>query len=282
MRAMTSLFFPSASLMGFLVLGLAFAILSPVKADVREVSGEFLFGPETSESKACEAAEQKAKQEALRQVLGERFSWSEQLSCREGTAGKDNTDCVYNTFLWSEVDGDIKKAQLVSGPFVFETIGAKRCVVRMKVEVIQPDLLADPGFDIQVRLSSIRLKAEESLSFFVKPSAPMYLAVFAWAPSFDRELVTRIFPNAVDLDGYLKVPEGTSIPSEAGSRHYSFHVSFPKNVKLDYVDEYLIFVVTKRPIAWLESYAFEEFRARIREISPPDKRVVKRSYRIIN
>ena len=48
MRAMTSLFFPSASLMGFLVLGLAFAILSPAKADQRDVTGEFLFGPETS------------------------------------------------------------------------------------------------------------------------------------------------------------------------------------------------------------------------------------------
>ena len=38
MRAMTSLFFPSSSLMGFLVLGLAFAILSPAKAEERDVT----------------------------------------------------------------------------------------------------------------------------------------------------------------------------------------------------------------------------------------------------
>jgi hypothetical protein len=67
-----------------------------------------------------------------------------------------------------------------------------------------------------------------------------------------------------------------------GGRRYGFQASFPAGLKQDFVDEYLIFVVTKRPVAWLESYAFEEFRARIREISPPDKRVVKRSYRIIN
>lgn len=267
------------------LLGTAFfalTALSDVRADVREVSGEFLFGPETSESKACEAAEQKAKQEALRQVLGERFSISEQLSCREGKAVTDNTDCVYNTFLWSEIDGDIKQAQRVSGPFVFESIGAKRCVVKMKVEVAKPELSADPGFDLQVRLNAIRLKSGDDLSFLITPSAPMHLTIFAWAPSSSKDVVTRIFPNAFDPDGHMTSPEATSVPSKAGGRSYSFQASFPAGLKQDYVDEYLIFVATKRPVAWLESYEFDQFRARIREISPPDKRVVKRSYRIIN
>ena len=267
------------------LLGTAFFALTAlgvVRADVREVSGEFFYGPETSESKACEAAEQKAKQEALRQVLGERFSISEQLSCREGKAVTDNTDCVYNTFLWSEIDGDIKKAQRVSGPFVFETIGAKRCVVKMKVEVVKPALLADPGFDLQVRLNAIRLKSGDDLSFLITPSAPMHLTIFAWAPSSNKDVVTRVFPNAFDPDGYMALPEATPVPSKAGGRNYSFQASFPVGLKQDYVDEYLIFVATKRPVAWLESYDFEQFRARIREISPPDKRVVKRSYRIIN
>ena len=282
MRAMTSLFFPSSFLMGFLVLGLAFAILSPAKADQRDVTGEFLFGPETSESKACEAAEQKAKQEALRQVLGERFSVSEQLSCREGKAGTDNPDCVYNTFLWSEIDGDIKQAVRLGNPVVDKTLGASRCVVAMRVEVVQPDTAPDPSFDFQVLLSSIRLREGESLSFMVKPTTAMHLAIFGWAPSHDRTTVTRIFPNTFDTEALLKAQQDNPIPSEMGGRRYGFQASFPAGLKQDFVDEYLIFVVTKRPIAWLESYEFEKFRARIREISPPDKRVVKRSYRIIN
>ena len=282
MRHITSHFLPSASLIGFLVLGSALAILTPAKAEERDVTGEFLFGPETSESEACEAAEQKAKQEALRQVLGERFSVSEQLSCREGKAVTDNTDCVYNTFLWSEIDGDIKQAQRVSGPYVFETIGAKRCVVKMKVEVVKPALSADPGFDLQVRLNAIRFKAGDALSFLITPSAPMHLTIFAWAPSSSKDVVTRIFPNSFDPDGHMTLPEATPVPSKAGGRNYSFQASFPAGLKQDYVDEYLIFVATKRPVAWLESYEFEQFRARIREIDPQDKRVVKRSYRIIN
>ena len=282
MRHITSHFLSSASLMGFLVIGSALAVLPPAKAEERDVTGEFLFGPETSESKACEAAEQKAKQDALRQVLGERFSVSEQLSCREGRAGTDNTDCVYNTFLWSEIDGDIKQAVRLGNPVVDKTLGASRCVVAMRVEVAEPELAPDPGFDFQVLLSSIRLREGEALSFSVKPTASMHLAIFGWAPSHDKKAVTRIFPNTFDSDALLRAQQENPIPSELGSRRYGFQASFPAGLKQDYVDEYLIFVATKRPVAWLESYDFEQFRARIREISPPDKRVVKRSYRIIN
>ena len=282
MDFIASLFPSSASRTGLFFIGLALAISQSVKAEVRDVTGEFLFGPETSESKACEAAEQKAKQEALRQVLGERFSVSEQLSCREGRASTDNIDCVYNAFLWSEIDGDIKQAVRLESPVVDKTLGASRCVVAMRVEVAKPEFAPDPGFDFQVLLRPIRLREGESLSFSVKPTAPMHLAIFGWAPSHDKKTVTRIFPNTFDSDALLRAQEENPIPSELGARRYGFQASFPVGLKQDYVDEYLIFVATKRPVAWPESYEFDQFRSRIREISPPDKRVVKRSYRIIN
>ena len=58
-------------------------------------------------------------------------------------------------------------------------------------------------------------------------------------------------------------------------------MAFPADIKQDFVDEYLIFVATKTEVPWRESYKFEDFKKRLREISPPDKRVVKQSYRII-
>lgn len=251
-------------------------------ADVREVTGEFLFGPDMGVTPACEAAEQKAKQEALRQVLGERFSVSEQLSCREGRAGIDNTDCVYNTFLWSEIDGDIKEAQRLGEPLIDKQPGASRCQVRMRVVVDVPSVVPDPGFDFQASLNAIRLRANESVAFTVRPSVAMHMAVFSWAPSHDRTTVARIFPNSFDTSGLFQPQQVNQIPSEQGARRYGFQVSFPSNVKQDFVDEYLIFVATKRPVPWLTQYTFEQFRARLREISPADKRVVKHSYRIIN
>ena len=65
------------------------------------------------------------------------------------------------------------------------------------------------------------------------------------------------------------------------SSQYSLEVLFPEDVKQDFVDEYLIFVATKTEVPWRERYNFEDFKKRLREISPPDKRVVKQSYRII-
>ncbi len=266
-------------------LFVACAVVLPIgfaAAEVREVTGEFLFGPDMGVTPACDAAEQKAKQEALRQVLGERFSASEQLSCREGRAGVDNTDCVYNTFLWSEIDGDIKEAQRLGEPLIDKQPGASRCQVRMRVVVDVPSVAPDPGFDFQASLSSIRLRSNESVAFTVRPSVPMHMTVFSWAPSHDKSTVARIFPNSFDTSGLLQPQQINHIPSEQGVRRYGFQVSFPSNVKHDFVDEYLIFVATKRPVPWLTQYTFEQFRARLREISPADKRVVKHSYRIIN
>lgn len=265
-----------------LLLGLLLPIFcSAAQAESQELIGEFLFGPSMSVEDACNAAEQKAKQEALRRVLGERFSVSEQLSCREGRSQTDDTDCVYNTFLWSEIDGDIKMARRMGDPEVKPSIGASSCKVRMQIAVDVPAKNPDPGFDFEVSLSAIRLRAKESVSFTVKPSSTAHLAIFGWSPLQDKKLVTKIFPNQFDSTGTLKPRELQRIPSERMSNQYSLEVSFPEDVKQDFVDEYLIFVATKTEVSWRERYDFEDFKKRLREISPPDKRVVKQSYRII-
>ena len=264
-----------------MVLVLSLLFCSVAHAESQEVLGEFLFGPSMSVEDACNAAEQKAKQEALRRVLGERFSVSEQLSCREGRSQTDDTDCVYNTFLWSEIDGDIKLARRLGDPDVKQTIGASSCRVRMQVVVDVPATKPDPGFDFEVSLSAIRLRAKESVSFTVKPSSTMHLAIFGWSPLHDKKTVTKVFPNQFDSSGTLRQRELQRIPSERMSSQYSFEVSFPKDVKQDFVDEYLIFVGTKSPVTWLDNYDFEQFKARLREVSPSDKRVVKHSYRVI-
>jgi len=267
-------------------LGLGLGLATSVMAEERVVQGEFFFGPDMGEGPACAAAEQRAKQEALRQVLGERFSVSEQLSCREGRAGADagtdNTDCVYNRLLWSEIDGDIKRAERLGRPEVVVVPGATRCTVRMRVVVDLPAQQPDPGFDFEASLSSISLRAKESVRFAVRPSAPMHMAIFSWAPAHDKTSVTRIFPNSFDTNALLRPAQENRIPSELGAQRYGFTVSFPAGLKQDFVDEYLIFVATKAPVAWLERYEFERFKARLREIAPPEKRVVKHSYRIVN
>ena len=266
----------SQCLMGVLAL----VGLSSLRAEVREVSGEIFFGPDTSEKQACEAAEQRAKQEALRLVMGERFSSSEQLSCKDGTAGVDNTQCVYNTFRWTEIEGDIKQATRL-GQQVDKQMGSSRCTVSMRIVVDVPQLQPDPSFDFQVKLNANRLRAKEAVSFQILPSSAMHMAVFAWAPSHNAATVSRIFPNAFDSQSRLAARVNHPIPSESGSARYQFEVDLPQGNQQDFVDEYLIFVGTTMPVAWLDEYDFDKFKSRLREISSPQKRVVKQSYRII-
>jgi hypothetical protein len=270
---------PSLRSRHFLV-GFALAFCSGLHAEVREVTGEFFYGPDTSEKQACEAAEQRAKQEALRLVLGERFSSSEQLSCKDGAAGVDNTQCVYDTFRWTEIEGDIKQA-IRLGQQVDKQMGSSRCTVNMRIVVDVPKLQPDPGFDFQVKLNANRLRAKEAVSFQITPSSAMHMAVFAWAPSHNAATVSRIFPNAFDSQSRLAARVNHPIPSESGGSRYQFEVDFPQGNQQDFVDEYLIFVATTTPVAWLDEYDFEKFRSRLREIGPPQKRVVKQSYRII-
>ena len=266
----------SQCLMGVLAL----VGFTSLRAEVREVSGEIFFGPDTSEKQACEAAEQRAKQEALRLVMGERFSSSEQLSCKDGTAGVDNTQCVYNTFRWTEIEGDIKQATRL-GQQVDKQMGSSRCTVSMRIVVDVPQLQPDPSFDFQVKLNANRLRAKEAVSFQILPSSAMHMAVFAWAPSHNAATVSRIFPNAFDSQSRLAARVNHPIPSESGSARYQFEVDLPQGNKQDFVDEYLIFVGTTMPVAWLDEYDFDKFKSRLREISSPQKRVVKQSYRII-
>lgn len=264
-----------------ILTGLLLFQVTMAQAEVRVVTGEFLFGPDVAQRQACEAAEQRAKQEALRQVLGERVSTSQQLSCRDGGSQVDNTDCVFNTFMWTEIDGDIKQATRLAEPAIERLQGSMRCTVTMRVTVDVPTLQPDPGFDFQASLSSIRFRSGEVMSFELQSAADMHLAVFAWAPVYDKDLVHRIFPNMYDTQSSLSANVRLSIPTPQGAHRYKLDINFPPGVQQDFVDEYLIFVATKKPIAWLEQYEFEQFRSRLREIAPPDKRVVKHSYRII-
>jgi len=56
------------------VLALVFSVLGAQDLSAEWVvgKGEFLFGPNTTENTACEKAEKKAKQNAIRAVSGER------------------------------------------------------------------------------------------------------------------------------------------------------------------------------------------------------------------
>ena len=253
----------------------------PALADKVQVTGEFLYGPEVSERAACEAAEQRAKEEAVRRVNGELVSAEDQLSCRETSGKADSHVCSFNRFAWSTLDGDIKEARLLQEPQVTRMQGVSKCSVSMQVDVVRPVQPADPGFDFGVKLSAGVLRPGDEIVFEISPSSPMYMAVFGWTPlEQDKGRVVRLFPNAFEDDPQVRASK--RLPSVEHAGQYGFYASWIEGVRRDFLDEYLVFVATKAPVNWLGEYAFDDFRAALREIPAAQKRVHRRAYRIIN
>lgn len=256
---------------------------SSALAEVVTARGEFLYGPSVSQDAACAAAESRAKEEALRQVYRESFSALEEDSCRESGKRVDSAQCFYNRFAWSSVDGEIRAVKQLGDPQISRVPGASKCTVTIEVDVVKPEQGPDTNFYLEVKVDPLLAKPGDALTFSVEPSAAMYLAVFGWTPPVSgggSGQVVRLFPNEFDRDPLIKTR--LKLPSAQNSAQYDFRVEWAKGVDRDFIDEYLIFVATKAPVTWLSEYGFDSFGQKLREIRPPDKRVVKRNYRIIN
>lgn len=263
------------------VLAVLFGTCSQSSAESVVVQGEFLYGPEISEKVACEAAEQRAKEDAVRRVYGEILSAEDQFSCRESNGKIDNRQCSFNRFAWTTIDGDIKAVKTIEPPTVTKQQGASKCQVTLEVNVLKPEQSSDPNFNFGVQLSASVLKVGDSIGFEIEPSSPLYMAVFGWTPSESgKGQVVKLFPNVYDNDPL--VSSRFRLPSQKNSNQYSFSVTWVEGVKRDFLDEYLFFVSTKKPITWLSEYSFDGFKSQLREIPESQKRVHRKAYRVVN
>ena len=90
---------------------------------------------------------------------------------------------------------------------------------------------------------------------------------------------------AVGSAGQTTFVSSTNTSSSLASNSYMFSLGYEFKLnnnepKKDFVDEYLIFVITKRDLKWMDEYPYDDFRARLREIPGDEKRTIKRAYRI--
>jgi len=242
------------------------------------VKGEYRYGPNVSEQEACGVAVQRAKEDALRQVFGEVISADEQFSCREKTGSIENRQCAYDKSTWSMIDGEIGNA-VQEKKLIFEEDSAKRCWVELKVDVIKPTKKPGLDLDLRVNLGAYQYKSGDNLTIEVVPPKPIHLAIFSWTPnSGDPNTVTKIFPNHIDstslISGRRRIPQKSNYGAD-----YEFKLKHDGSKK-DFVDEYLIFVITKKDLKWMDEYPYDDFRLRLREIPGDEKRTIKRAYRI--
>ena len=274
MRTLRNSIFLSIFIFSFLV------IMGQAHAEAVNAKGEYLYGPDTSEADACRLAKERAKANALSKVFGESISMEEQMSCREVKGGKPDYGCELNRVSWSSIEGDIRS--VTDYRKVIESrVGERACIVTLTADVVIPDRKPDSSFDLKATLNEKVYRTGDVLTISLEPTVPMHIAIFNWVPYQDRDTVTQMFPNLMDPQSHIT--KKTSIPTESKLSAYNFTMtwleSLPKNKT--FVDEYLIVIGTKKPIKWLSSYEFSDFKLKLSEIPLDEMRVVKRGYQLI-
>lgn len=256
-----------------------FLCISPVHAEWVATQGERLFGPELSETEACQIAERKAKDSALKNVTGEHLSSEDLMVCKE--AGGD-ASCDLNQFTWSVIDGEIKGVRAKKVRTEAGVSGYRKCIVTMEVDVGIPKGQSDPGFDMGVILNASVYRDGDLLKVTIEPNTPMYVSIFQWLP-YDNSprQVGKIFPNPYDTQNQFTGP--ASVPTTKGGALYDLEVRFPTHVAAEkrLVDEYLMVVGTRTPVSFRNAYTLEEFNARLLEIPRAESRRVKRAYAVV-
>lgn len=259
---------------------LAMLAARPARAAWVAATAERVFGPETSQAEACRAAEQQAREQALRTRLGERLSAEDLLACSEH--GGD-AECALHRSVWISLDGDIRAVRdrtvtTADGPVA----GFRVCTVSLEADVGTAIGQPDPSFDFTASLNTRVFRDGEDMTLAIAPSQPMYIAVFQWQPT-DRspDPVRRLFPNPWD-SGDRFASAGT-VPSAAGARRYALRVGFPAGLAAAQptADEYLLVVATRTRVAFRDAYGFDEFKGRLLEIPRPDSRLVKLAYTVV-
>ena len=242
-------------------------------AEMAHGVGEYLYGPETSESKACELAQDKAKSVALISVMGESVSNEEQLYCKETSGKKSDYDCEYNSVKWSLIEGDLKSPINVKRELDSKT-GFKSCKVSLDVEIIVPQRKPDPNFDVKAKTNQTVFRVGDDLNLEVESTMPAYFAVFNWLPYENNQVIFVPLTNSSEVfDSYV-------LKKDVGGKFQfkqSFSATWSKAYKGDkkFYDEWVVVVVTKKPYKWLSSYDLDEFKTKLREI-PNDERRIKR------
>ncbi|CAA6603780.1 conserved exported hypothetical protein [Rhodospirillaceae bacterium LM-1] len=258
-----------------LLLALPFS----ASADWVHAEGSYTFPPVMPEAEACQAAEDRARSEAVRQITGETLSSEDVMRCSEQG---DEAECAHNSMVWTAVSGDIRAIRGRKIETVPEVEGYRKCLVSLEADVRAAEGQPDPSFTIGVGLNNSVFRDGEPLVVTLKPSQPMAVQIFQWLPYEKGDAqISRIFPNQFDDVKHIEKP--ITVPTTAGAKRYDLKVGFPIGMLpgRKMVDEYLMVVATRKPRDLRDNYSLDEFRRLLSELPRQDSRIVRRSYNIV-
>ena len=261
------------------------AFLLPLNswANQVEATGDYMYGPETSDAQACRLAILAAKQNALLKKVGEDVSIDQSYACTEAT-GKaveslQKSLCTLNKYLWSQMSGEIQSFKVLD-TVISTSMGSKTCRAKISA-LIQGKEALNPSLDFAVTVNANTLRVGEKLKISVSAAQAANLTIYSWIPNpADDGDVEKVFPNQYQTQSFLNAQ--LTIPNQ----DYDIVVGLLSKGALKTQGlaqlEHLIFVMSKDELRLPEKMSYDDFSKKVFSMDSKHIRIRKKTLSIVS
>ena len=209
-------------------------------------TGEYSFGPDTAENVACRLAEEKAKQNAIANFVGEMIEAAQNENCKD-------EKCTTLSTLYTEVSGEIKTVYKRDKQ-VYPNRDRQVCEVDIDVDVQK--ITNTMKFHVE---GKNQLKAGERFTFQAVSGITGTVGIF--------NLVDKEY-QMVYTDKVLETNKQIQIPSAK----YKLQAELPNGKS--HSNELLVFLFTDKNLTFKPRYSTMEFDSLIKDIPFNSRKVI--------
>ena len=209
-------------------------------------TGEYSFGPDTAENVACRLAEEKAKQNAITNFVGELIEAAQNENCKD-------EKCTMLSTLYTEVSGKIKTVYKRDKQ-VYPNRDRQVCEVDLDVEVEK--ITSTIKFHVDGKNS---FKTGERFVFQAVSGLTGTVGVF--------NLVDKQY-QLVYTDKVLEINKQIQIPST----RYKMQAELPNGKS--HSNELLVFLFTDKNLTFKNQYSTMEFDSLVKDIPFDSRKVI--------
>lgn len=209
-------------------------------------TGEYSFGPDTAENIACRLAEENAKQNAIKNFVGELIESAQNENCKD-------EKCTVLSTLYTEVSGEIKTIYKRDKQ-VYPNRDRQVCEVDIIAEVEK--ITSTIKFHVE---GKNQLKVGERFVFQAVSGLTGTVGVF--------NLVDKQY-QLVYTDKVLEINKQVQIPSA----RYKMQAELPSGKS--HSNELLVFLFTDKNLTFKPQYSTMEFDSLIKDIPFSNRKIV--------
>ena len=248
-------------------------------AEFVSVEGSYLFPKTMSEAACYQKALMQAKQNAVRQVVGERLS-NELLEVCNETEERTSCSLFQQTLNWFDNGYLASLKHDRSLDTVRKQDGFNECVVNITAEVRKFNSEHDPEFALLAEIEGPRRKRDgDVISISGQSSQQAYLSLLGWYPEFDGDNFYKIVPNDFDEPSVIKGK--FAFPSSQAQRQYQVLVEWAqayRDLETSEASEVLLVLATKKDFPLLDKEKSEDFYRRLDALGRENWKIAKLTY----